>query len=71
MNLPRMIFTIFVPAIISGLLGLCPLPRGEGGPRPAISPASAGRVRGALLSDGIRGMWTYAFGPFLSLLPAS
>jgi len=27
-------------------LGLCPLPRGEGGPRPALSPAGAGRVRG-------------------------
>jgi len=27
-------------------MGLCPLPRGEGGPRPALSPAGAGRVRG-------------------------
>jgi hypothetical protein len=26
--------------------GCCPLPRGEGGPRPALSPAGAGRVRG-------------------------
>ena len=26
----------------------CPLPRGEGGPRPAFSPAGAGRVRGQL-----------------------
>jgi len=26
--------------------GLGPLPRGEGGPRPALSPAGAGRVRG-------------------------
>jgi hypothetical protein len=25
-----------------------PLPRGEGGPRPALSPAGAGRVRGQL-----------------------
>jgi signal-transduction protein with cAMP-binding, CBS, and nucleotidyltransferase domain len=25
-----------------------PLPRGEGGPRPALSPADAGRVRGCL-----------------------
>ena len=29
-------------------MGLCPLPRGEGGPRPALSPAGAGRVRGQL-----------------------
>ena len=27
-------------------MGLCRLPRGEGGPRPALSPAGAGRVRG-------------------------
>ena len=27
-------------------MGLCPLPWGEGGPRPALSPAGAGWVRG-------------------------
>ena len=29
-------------------IGSCPLPRGEGGPRPALSSAGAGRVRGHL-----------------------
>jgi hypothetical protein len=31
--------------------GCCPLPWGEGGPRPALSPAGAGRVRGQLHAE--------------------
>jgi len=30
---------------------VCPLPRGEGGPRPALSPAGAGRVKGQLHAE--------------------
>ena len=29
----------------------CPLPRGEGGPRPALSPVGAGRVRGQCTAE--------------------
>src|SRR5208337_3657016 len=33
----------------------CPLPRGEGGPRPALSPAGTGRVRGQFFCTFLRG----------------